>query len=265
MTGSSYLMAGQTTEKERLQLQSRLWEPAGRRLLDVIGDGKGARVVDVGCGAMGWLRLLSEWVGSQGQVVGTDIDDAMLSSAEEFVSVESLHNVAPIKDDLFATDLEPGSFDLVHARFQLVLGRESEQMDTYLRLLRPGGTVVVEDVNPGSWQCIPPAPAYERLISLLVEAFRSVGIDVPSTTQLDMFSSFGVDVNVRAEVEALPPAHPYLSLPLVFAAALREPLQSIAGSEELEQLEEQVSRELQNPDRWGLTFTLFQCWGQRAA
>ena len=30
---SDYLLAGQTSELERLQLQSRIWEPSGRRLL----------------------------------------------------------------------------------------------------------------------------------------------------------------------------------------------------------------------------------------
>ena len=29
-----YLLAGQPSELERLQLQSRVWEPSGRRLLD---------------------------------------------------------------------------------------------------------------------------------------------------------------------------------------------------------------------------------------
>ena len=47
-------------ETERLRLQSRVWEPAGRRLLDLLGDGTGSRVLDVGCGVMGWLRLLSD-------------------------------------------------------------------------------------------------------------------------------------------------------------------------------------------------------------
>lgn len=265
MTSNTYVMAGNASELERLRLQSRLWEPAGRRLLDEIGDGQGARVLDVGCGAMGWLRVLSEWVGSQGRVVGTDIDDAMLSAADQFVAADGLRNVALIKDDVFATDLEPDSFDLVHARFQCVLGRGSEQMATYLRLVRPGGTVILEDVNPGSWQCIPPAPTYQQLISLIVAGFGSLGIDVPSTTQLEMFRSCGVDVNVRAEVLALPPGSPYLRLPLQFTAALRGPLQSIAGAEELERLEQEAEQELQQPDRWGLTFSLFQCWGQRTA
>src|SRR5215207_10198684 len=106
---AGYLLAGQASELERLQLQSRVWEPSGRRLLAEIGDGRGARAVDVGCGVVGWLRVLSEWVGPDGQVVGTDIDDAMLTNADEFVAEESLGNVKLVKDDLFATNLEPAS------------------------------------------------------------------------------------------------------------------------------------------------------------
>ena len=44
---SGYLLAGQASELERLQLQSRVWEPSGRRLLEEIGDGGGARALAV--------------------------------------------------------------------------------------------------------------------------------------------------------------------------------------------------------------------------
>lgn len=257
-------MAGQAAELERLQLQSRVWEPAGRRLLEEIGDGQAARVLDIGCGALGWLRLLSQWVGPDGQVVGTDVDEAMLSAADRSVSSEGLGNVALIKDDIFETDLEPGTFDLVHARFQLSLGRWSEQMAAFLRLVRPGGTVVLEDVDPASWHCVPPASAHDQLVPLIVEAFGRVGIEIPSITQLQMFRTSGIAPHVRAEVLALPPGHPYQGLALQFATALQGPLQAIAGAEELERLVKEAERELQDPDRWALTFTLFQCWGQRA-
>lgn len=138
MSSSTYLLAGQVSELERLRLQSRVWEPSGRRLLDEIGNGHSVRAVDIGCGVMGWLRLLSEWVGPDGEVVGTDIDDAMLAAATQFVAEEGLENVTLLNDDLFATKLEPSSFDLVHARAMLTpLGRGHEQMETYVRLLRP--------------------------------------------------------------------------------------------------------------------------------
>lgn len=67
MSSDTYILTGHSGELERLRLQSRIWEPAGRRLLTAIGEGHGARALDVGCGAMGWLQLLSEWVGPDGQ------------------------------------------------------------------------------------------------------------------------------------------------------------------------------------------------------
>ena len=111
-----YLLTGQASELERLQLQSRVWEPSGRRLLEEIGDGDGGRALDVGCGVLGWLRVLSEWVGPDGEVTGTDIDEAMLAAADRFATEVGLRNVGLVKDDLFASELEPDSFDLVHAR-----------------------------------------------------------------------------------------------------------------------------------------------------
>ncbi|MGH2721599.1 MAG: FAD-binding protein [Actinomycetota bacterium] len=77
----SYLLAGQPSELERLQLQAKVWEPSGRGLLDRMGDGQGCRVLDVGCGALGWLRILSDWVGPSGRVVGTDVDEKLLEAA----------------------------------------------------------------------------------------------------------------------------------------------------------------------------------------
>ncbi len=263
MSSSRYLLAGQASELERLQLQSQVWEPGGRRLLEELGEGRGSRAVDIGCGVMGWLRLLSEWVGPDGEVVGTDVDDAMLAAAKQFVADEGLGNVALRNDDLFATTLEPASFDLVHARFELTpLGRGHEQMETYVRLLRPGGVVVLEDPDWGSWHLNPPAPACERLIALIYEAFVRWGDAEAARKHLELLRSFGIEGDVRAEVLALPPGHPYLRLPLQFAIGLEPRLRSFVDAEELNQLFKAAESELAEPDRWGTTFTVIQSWGR---
>jgi SAM-dependent methyltransferase len=261
---SEYLLAGQVSELERLQLQSRVWEPSGRRLLEEIGDGHRARALDVGCGVLGWLRILSEWVGPDGEVTGTDVDEAMLSSADQFVTEEGLRNVGLVKDDLFASELEADTFDLVHARYEICpLGRPHEQMETYVRLARPGGTIVLEDPETGSWHFNPPAPALDGLIELIAEAFRLSGGDLDAgRQQLHLLREFGIEGNVRAEVLALPPGHPYLRLPLQFATSLEERLLALVSSGELEDLRARGETELQVPDRWGTTFTLLQCWGR---
>jgi len=267
MSSRAYLLADQPSELERLQLQSRVWEPSGRRLLDEIGERRGSRVIDVGCGAIGWLRLLSEWVGPEGEVVGTDIDDAMLAAAGQFVDTESLSNVVLMNDDLFASKLESSSFDLVHARFQIApLGRGPDQISNHVRLLRPGGTVVLEEWDVSSWHFNPPARALESLVELIGQSFVQSGGDIQAGLKLlDLLRGFGIEGNVRAEILALPPGHPYLRLPLQFATALEQRLLSIVTVDELAQLRKEGEAELAEPGRWGTTFTLLQCWGERAA
>ncbi len=260
-----YLLAGQASELERLQLQSRVWEPSGRRLLQEIGDGRGARALDVGCGVLGWLRVLSEWVGPDGEVTGTDIDEAMLATADRFASEEGLRNVGLAKDDLFASELEASAFDLVHARYEICpLGRGHEQMETYVRLASPGGTIVLEDPDTGSWHFNPPAPALESLIALIEEAFLASGGDWQAgRSHRHLLREFGIEGNVRAEVLALPPGHPYLRLPLQFATSLEERLLGLVSADELQELRDRGEAELREPGRWGTTFTLLQCWGRR--
>jgi hypothetical protein len=93
------------------------------------------------------------------------------------------------------------------------------------------GTVVLEDPDVASWHFNSPAPVLKKLITLIVEAFRRTGGDWDAGRHhLDLFDSFGIEANVRAEVFALPPGHPYLRLPLQFATALEARLLSLVGA-----------------------------------
>jgi hypothetical protein len=59
----------------------------------------------------------------------------------------------------------------------------------------------------------------------------------------------------------LNPRHPYLRLPLQFATSREERLLVLVSADELQELRKQSESELQEPGRWGSTFTLLQCWG----
>jgi ubiquinone/menaquinone biosynthesis C-methylase UbiE len=170
MSQENYLLANQPSELERLQLQSRVWEPAGQQLLSKVDGGSGGRALDVGCGALGWLRILNQWVGRSGQIVGTDIDERLLNAARSFLEAEGISNVELVVDDLFDSRLEPQSFDLVHARYLIApLGRGREQVASHRRLVKLGGSLVLEEWDLAAWHFNPTAPAAERLIRLLSE------------------------------------------------------------------------------------------------
>ena len=256
-----YLLANQPSELERLQLQSRVWEPSGRQLLSKIGSGSGGRALDVGCGALGWLRILSEWVGPSGQVVGTDIDEGLLDATRSFLQAEGISNVELVVDDLFESKLEPQSFDLVHARYQIApLGRGPEQVDSHRRLVRPGGSLVLEEWDLGSWHFNPPAFAAERLVRLISEIFASLGGEAGRGLP-ELLREIGVEPEVDAHVIALKPGHPYLRLPLQFSAALESRLLETLSEAELASLRREAESELAEPGRWGTTFILIQSWG----
>ncbi len=262
MSQEEYLLANQPSELERLQLQSRVWEPAGRLLLSTLGGGSGGRVLDVGCGALGWLRILGEWVGPSGQVVGTDIDERLLDAARSFLAAEGISNVELTVDDLFDSKLEPRSFDLVHARYVIApLGRGREQVASHRRLIRPGGSLVLEEWDLASWHFNPPAPAAERLIRMLGEIFATLGGEAGRGLP-ELLREIGIEQpQIDAHLVALEPGHPYLRLPLQFSVALQSRLLEKLSEDELAVLRREAEAELAEPGRWGTTFTLIQSWG----
>ena len=263
MSREDYLLADQPSEMERLQLQSRVWEPAGRRLLSKLENGSGGRALDVGCGALGWLRILGEWTGPSGRVVGTDIDESLLDAARSFLDAEGISNVELVVDDLFDTRLEPQSFDLVHARYVIApLGRGAEQIAAHERLVKPGGALVLEEWDLGSWHFNPPAPAAERLIGSLAEIFAGLGGEAGRGLP-QLFGEIGIEApEIDACVVALAPGHPYLRLPLQFSVALESRLLASMSDDELASLRREADAELAEPGRWGTTFTLIQSWAR---
>ena len=258
-----YLLADQPSELDRLRLQSLVWEPAGRQLLSRLAGGTGGRALDVGCGALGWLRILKEWVGPSGHVVGTDIDTSLLDAARSFLDAEGIGGVELVVDDLFESTLEPESLDLVHARYVIApLGRGREQVAAYRRLVKPGGVLVLEEWDLGSWHFNPPAPRAEELIRLLSDIFADLGGEAGRGLP-ELLLEIGVEEpGIDAHVVALRPGHPYLRLPLQFSVALESRLLERVSANELDSLRREAETELAEPTRWGTTFMLIQSWGR---
>ena len=261
-----YPLARRDAEHERLRLQSRVWEPAGRALTADLDLPLGSRVLDVGCGALGWLRVLAERV-PDGDVIGTDIDPDLLELAGHACDAAGYDHVRLVEDDLFHSALPAGTFDLVHARFQLApLGRGADQITAYRRLLKPGGILVLEEPDSRTWTYEPYARATAALIGRIAQAFRAAGgdLDVGRRVPRLLQESLGAAPATRTHVLGLEAGHPYLRLPLHFAASLSPQLRELLGDDELDGLLATAAGEIDEPGRGGTTFTLVQSWARVA-
>src|SRR5262245_41039114 len=109
----NYPLGGTSTERDRLLSQAKQYEPTANWLLDQVGVQEGWRAVDIGCGPIGILNLLSERVGPKGAVVGLEREQRFVEMARAEIARRGLGNVTMVQGDGLDTGLEKGSFDLV--------------------------------------------------------------------------------------------------------------------------------------------------------
>ncbi|HEY4031830.1 MAG TPA: methyltransferase domain-containing protein [Caulobacteraceae bacterium] len=128
------------TERRRLQMLEQVHGPATRRLLRQAGLRPGMACAEVGAGAGDIAAFLAEAAGPAGRVTALDLDPRFLDFAKggpvevRQADIQSSHA------------LEPGAFDLIHARFLLVhLERPQQALRTMTAALKPGGVLVLEE------------------------------------------------------------------------------------------------------------------------
>jgi len=259
-----YLFASEA-EKDRLQLQARVWEPHTETLLEAIGIRPNWHCADLGCGAMGILGPLSRRV-PQGKVIGIDVDKTLLSAAQVYIHGEGLQNVELRQGDIHCSGLQPGSFDLVHERFVLPHAREPERLlQDMIDLAKPGGIIALQEPDDSSYRFYPPRRSWLRVLEVIDGGVALQGdINIGRRTYQLMRSNGLRDVNIRAAVLALHEGHPYMRMPIVAVKAMRDRIiaAGISTSNELDALLADVEVFASDPETFQITFTVTQVWGR---
>lgn len=176
MSSSNYVLQGGDKGAARLRILGRVMWPTTRRLLKQAGLKSGMRCLDVGCGSGEVSLRMARLVGSQGEVVGIDLDRRALDLAAHRAKRSALPARFQGAD---ASQLEePASFDVVYARFLLShLDSPFSAVHRMLTALKPGGTLVVEDIDFLGHFCHPRCAAFDRYVELYQAAVRHRGAD----------------------------------------------------------------------------------------
>jgi precorrin-6B methylase 2 len=173
-----YALGGTLTEQQRLMAQARGLEEQAAWMLDRMALEQGAHAVDVGCGPIGIMNLLSERVGARGTVVGVEREPRFVDMARAEIEKRSLHNVKVIHADALHTGLEKGAYDIVHERLMLInLPRASQDalLTEMLSLLKPGGIIALQEFDSASYVCHPEHPSWTLLLNTWNDVFHSTG------------------------------------------------------------------------------------------
>jgi SAM-dependent methyltransferase len=259
-----YLLGDAADERARLVAQAALLEDEARALLDRLDIPLGGDVIDIGCGPIGVLPLLSERVGPHGQVTGFDRHGDMLDHAAR--ACATLGNVRFAHGDATDTGFTSGTFDVAHIRLLLVnVADPFAVVREAARIVRPGGAVVVQEVDWLSWQCEPGLPAWAALRDVLLDLWHSRGLDPEIGRRLPtLLRSAGlceVDATARAGIDGA--GHPYRRLILTFADRFRDRIvdAGLASADELDALVAAVDRHLADPATVVVRAMTVQAWG----
>lgn len=162
MTG--YGLELDAVEHARLRAQA-----AGVHLIDddlwpLAGVVPGADVVDLGCGPAAVMLELLPLVGPDGTLTGVDADPGVVERGRAEVTAAGAGNVVVREGLAQDSGLPAGSFDTAVVRLVLIHngGREQEIVDHAAWLVRPGGRVLLYDLDSTMIRVVPPtAPVSE--------------------------------------------------------------------------------------------------------
>ena len=172
-----YVVRGGTEGRERLRLLAQLFGTSTRALIGQVGIASGAGCLDVGCGGGDVTLELARAVGPSGRVIGVDFDAEKIEIARREAAEHGFRNVTFELQDV--SSWEPVvPFDVVWARFLLThVPDPATLLAALYRHVRPGGVVVLEDIDFRGHFYEPHCPALDRYVELYTTAVRRRGGD----------------------------------------------------------------------------------------
>jgi ubiquinone/menaquinone biosynthesis C-methylase UbiE len=260
-----YVLRGGSQGAERLRLLAAVKWPTTKTLLERVGVSPGMHCLDIGCGAGAVALCLADWVGPSGRVVGMDMDERCVELAR--AEARRLGLNAEFQSGSATEIQESSAFDLVFGRFVLTHLREPDKaLLGMVRAARPGGLVVVEDIQFGGHFCYPACPAFDRYVTLYQQVVEKKGGDPNIGPRLlGMFLDAGL---AEVNLEMVQPTYrqgPGKQIAAVTMEHIREAVVAagLASNDEIDRIVADLESFAGNPRTMLSLPRIFQVWGKR--
>jgi SAM-dependent methyltransferase len=266
MPQSHYIIRGGIEGRERLRLLARVMHPTTLQLLARADVSEGMSCLDVGCGGGDVTLDLASLVGEKGRVVGTDIDETKLDMARSEAAERGFSNADFQLAD--ANNANIGAeYDVVYSRFLLThLPDPAPALSRMFAALRPGGVLIIEDIDCTGSFCHPQNVAYDRYVTLYSETVLRRGADPNIGPRLPgMLDAAGCE---DIEVNVVQPAGFSGDVKLVAALTMENIADAVIGEGLADRAGvDAVVKELYDLGRDSATFMsvprIVQTWGLR--
>ena len=236
-----------------------------RALLAKVDIPAGSICLDVGCGGGDVSGDLARAAGPAGRVVGIDRDATVIDIARKECDQRGPGNISFEVQDV--VDWEPGElFDLVYARFLLTHIHDPQKVIAAMhRHIRPGGTMIIEDIDFRGHFSEPDCPALRRYVELYTKSVQLHGGDANIGPRLpDLLHEVGFEdlhvmlfhpVALKGGIKRLT----CVTLETIAETLLKDDL---CAEEELRQLVEELREFAGNPHTVMGGPRIFQVWGR---
>jgi ubiquinone/menaquinone biosynthesis C-methylase UbiE len=260
---ASYVFSGASLVERQLEGLSVTYDHVTIQRLSTIGIRPGWRCLEVGAGNGSIARAMADIVGASGRVVATDIDLDHLDSGDR-------SNLEVRRHDITADPLSDDEYDLVHARLVLFhLPQRHQVLKRFLRALKPGGWLLVEDYDVSGHRGAVAAPdseadvLFEKITDGLSRVVTAAGADTGWGARAYAAVREAGFTHVTSEIYArtTPTGTPGFDLIATYTQQLRDPLLSTGL---LTEAELDGFATLVSDPRFVLESPLFvSTWGQR--
>ncbi len=167
---SDYIIHGGLDGKKRLAILSDVLQPYTKALLETNSIAKGSSFLDVGCGGGHVSLLAADCVGDSGSVTAIDFDEAIIALNQQEAMAFGITNIKYHAMSAYDMAFE-NVFDVAYSRFLLShLTAPLAILKKMLRSVKPGGRIIVEDIDFSGHFCYPDCSAFTDYVKLFTHA-----------------------------------------------------------------------------------------------